>query len=276
MDELQKLFESDLLSEENKESFKQAVDQRLEEAKAEAKEEAKNELEADYAKKLTEDKNEINYKMAEMINEAVKEEIDELKEDIEKYRNLEVEYAKRLDEFKEQYKQKVNEGFSKAVEDCIKEEMQELKDDLVEAKKQNLGKRIFEAFEDDIKEFGVTDDVKQLREQLEETKKESLRRKKELEKVQRETTLENLLSNLSGSHKEVMRTILEGVKTENLEKRYNDVVDSVIREEVVDKEENSGTKPLNEDKEEGTIVYDNETVDADFDRMLSLSGLRKK
>lgn len=266
MNELKKLLESDLLNDENKAAIKEEIDKRIEEAK----EEAKKNLEVEYAQKLTEDKALFNTRLVEMVNETVESEIKELVEDIDYFRNLEVEYAQKLDEFKKEYAKSLNESFGSAVEERITDELEELNNDLMEAKKAYFGKRIFEAFAEEMKEFGITEDVKELQNKLNESKKKADEATKAYETLRRTTSMNSLLENLSGSKKEVMRTILENVSTDRLEDRYNEVIDSVLNEE-----KNKEGKKLSESNLGGGISVDsNADDDGDWDRIRALSGIK--
>lgn len=259
--ELKELLESDILNEETKASLSAAIES-LQES---ALEEAKKTLEVEYAEKFTTKKQEMEDKLTSLVNESVSAEIQELKEDIQKYRNLEVEYAQKLEEFKEQYAEKLEESVNSFIGESVKEEVQELKEDLLEAKKQNFGKKLFEAFAEEFEQFGVSDDVKKLRSRLSSAMKSLKESKETIENMEREKVMGSLLESLSGSKREVMKTILESVKTEKLEERYNEVIGSILSE--------SDEKKL----EEKEIVNESssEAEKAEIERLRFLSGYKK-
>ena len=102
MDEiLKKLLESDLLSEDTKAEltaqFKTVVDTFLAEERSK--------LEIEVRSQLTEQHVKAEEELAESVNTKIDDfltaELDELKEDINKFRDLEVEYAEKLVEEKE-------------------------------------------------------------------------------------------------------------------------------------------------------------------------------
>jgi len=235
--ELKELLESDLLNDETKTQLSSAI----EAVKTDAIEEAKKALEVEYAVKLTEGKEKIESSLTDLLKESVASEVAELKDDIEKYRNLEVEYAQKLQEFKEEYAAKLEESFTGLVTESVKAEMGELREDLVESKKQNFGQRLFEAFASEFEEFGIGEDVKSLRTRLSKLAVELEESKKTVDELNREKVMESVLSSLTGSKREVMKTILENVSTDLLEERYNETIASVLEEK---KEETKEKKPL--------------------------------
>ena len=241
MKKLQAILESELLTDETKTALQEAV----EGIKAEAIEEAKKELEVEYASKLEEKTAKATSELYSLINEAVDDEIKELKEDIQHYRNLEVDYASKLEEFKTEYAAKLQEGFEALVTESVTSEIEELKESLQEAKQENFGRKIFEAFKGTFEEFGITEDVKQLRGKLKDVQEKLSESEQKVESMEREAKMDSLLESLSGSKREVMKTILENVKTEKLEDRYNEVIAKVVteseepQEEVVEESANS-------------------------------------
>jgi len=244
--EFKKLLESELLTEDTKNQLQEAI----ETFKEEAITEAKKELEVEFAQKLVVEKEELTKKLYDLINEAVSEEIGELKEDIEHYKTLEPDYAKKLEEFKEEYSKKMTEGFNELVESQVKVEVKELEADLMEAKQNYFGLELFEAFRETYKRHGVESDVLKemdaMREEL-ATVKSALKESNEtIAKKEREEIMEGLLQNLSGTKREVMKTILESVETSKLESRYEETIEAVIKE----KEEKEEVKDdLNEGHE---------------------------
>ncbi len=76
MSAFKKLLESELLNDDTKVALEEAIKSFKEEAITEAK----KDLEVDYAKKMLAEKQEIAAKMTALINEAVTQEIEELKD----------------------------------------------------------------------------------------------------------------------------------------------------------------------------------------------------
>lgn len=232
MSAFKQLLESELLNDDTKVALEEAIAAFKEESITEAK----GQLEVDYAKKMLAEKKDLAAKMTDLINEAVTQEIEELKEDIAHYKNIEPTYAKKLEEFKVQYAQKLSESFEGLVESHVKEEITELREDLMEAKQNNFGMKLYESFKTTFDKLGVSDDIKAMKDELEAVNSELTESKTEVTGLKREKVLEDLLANLKGSKQEVMRTILESVDTDKLDKRYQETIDSVLEESV--KEDN--------------------------------------
>lgn len=259
--ELKQLFESELLNDETKKEITEAVDQ----IKEEAVTEAKKELEVEYAKKLSEQKEQLSKKMYDLINEAVEEEISELKEDIKYSKEIEPKYAKKLEEFKTEYKKTLSENFNGLVEECVKDEIKELEDDLMEAKNNHFGLQIFEAFKNTFEKIGVTEDVSAIKDKVDELNGKLEESQNKVAELEREKVMEGLLKNLSGSKREVMQTILESVETSKLEGRYNETIDSVLKESSEEDIKNEDNKVINESEDDQTVVKD---MDYDYLRKL--------
>lgn len=244
MDEiLKKLLTSDLLSEEVKAeiqaSFKQATDQYLSEERAKIEVEVRSTLTEEFVKAREELAEQLDTK----IDALLAEEIGELKDDINKFRDLEVEHAERLVEEKEALAQQLNEQLNTLtdqvdafLEVVINEEMAELKDDILEAKKQSFGKKIIEAFEAEYKQLRRAE-LPEIEQELAEAKDslaDALRRLNEIEGSRlaeaRTAKLDTLLSPLGGSAREQMKLILSNVATEKLDEAYKVYIPRVLRE----------------------------------------------
>lgn len=256
--EFKKLLESELLNDESKKELKEAIESFKEEAILEAK----KELETDYAKKMIAEKEELAKQMFSLIEESVAKEIEELKEDIKYYKEIEPKYAQKLEEFKKEYSEKMTAGFEKLVESQVKVEIKELEEDLLEAKNNNFGIQIFEAFRGTFEKLGVSDDVATIKKELEKVKSELAESKEEIAMGKREKIMESLLNNLNGSKRDVMKTILENVSTEKLEERYNETIESVLEE--------STKETKKDEKVKETVITEND--DEDLNRLRVLMG----
>ena len=259
MSAFKKLLESELLNDETKVTLTEAI----ESFKEEAITEAKKDLEVDYAKKMLAEKQEIAAKMTALINEAVTQEIEELKEDIKHYKAIEPTYAKKLEEFKVEYSKKLSESFNGLVESCVGEEIKELHEDLMEAKQNNFGLKIFESYKATFDKLGVSDDIQAIKDELEASKAALTESTDEVADLKHEKVLEGLLSNLTGGKREVMKTILESVSTDDLDQRYKETIDSVLEESV--KADNKDEVVINESD-------DDKEHKAEMARLKSLIG----
>ncbi len=276
MKNLEKLLESEILSPESKKEIKEALEA--------AEKSIREELEVSFAKKLVADKQQMNIKLVGVIDEAVNNEIGELREDIVAARTLEVRYAKKLEDFKQEYTQKMNEAMSSVIEAYVKNEFKELRKDLLEAKKNTVLSKIFEAFADEFRKFGLTPTEKELSEQLEAANQRLATVEGNLTDAARSIKLESLLGNLSGSKRDIMRVLLENVTTDKLEERYNECVADVLNEEV----KPADAKPITEGTEgsgtsKGKTVLVNEPAgkplkegkESAVEEIQRLAGIRK-
>lgn len=256
---LKKLLESDLLSEETKaelnEQFKTAVDAYLTEERSK--------LEVEIRSTLTEEFVKAREELAETVDKKIDEyltaEFDELKEDINSFRDLEVEYAEKLVEEKERLAQLLGEQLNQLVDKLdaflevrLDEEMSELKEDIEDVKKLEFGRKIFEAVETEFKKFRKEDlstveaDLAEALDKLGDAEN----RLAEIENTRlaeaRNGKLEELLAPLSGNAREQMKIILSNVATEKLEEAYKVYIGRVLKEAIAPKEDVA--KPIVEDK----------------------------
>lgn len=263
MDEiLKKLLESDLLSEETKtqltEQFKTAVETYLSEERSK--------LEVEIRSTLTEEFVKAREELAETVDTKVEEfltkEFDELKEDIDKFRDLEVEFAEKLVEEKEILAQTLGEQLNQLVDKLdaflevrLDEEMSELHEDIEQVKKLEFGRKIFEAVEAEFKSFRKEDlstvesDLAEALDKLSDAET----RLAEIENTRlaeaRNSKLEELLSPLSGNAREQMKIILSNVATEKLEEAFKVYIGRVLKESVVEtKKDEAPVAALTESK----------------------------
>lgn len=298
---LTKLLESDLLSDETKvevkEQFKTAVDAYLTEERSK--------LEVEIRSTLTEEFVIAREELAENVNTKIDEflatEFDELKEDINKFRDLEVEYAEKLVEEKEVLAQLLGEQINQLVDKLdeflevrLDEEISELKEDIEDVKKLEFGRKIFEAMETEFKTFRKEDQSSveaDLAEALDKLS-DAENRLADIEHTRlaeaRNSKLDDLLTPLSGNAREQMKIILSNVATEKLEEAFNVYIGRILKESVETKEEVKA--PLVESKIEEVkitpMVTGNEKVlveevvvnpnEAQLSRIRKLAGLNVK
>ena len=248
MKQLQFLMESELLTADVKTQLTEAV--------TEMKKEFEGKLSAEYAEKMVAENEKLDKEIKELINEAVTSEMSELKEDVAKYRKLEIEYAAKLEDFKEEYAAKLNEAVETLVVESVTEEIKEMHEDLLEAKKDDFGKRIFEAFSDEFSENGFGGDMKALNEELKESRSKLSEALETADLLENEKVKTKLLSNLTGKKQKVMETLLEGVATGALEEKYNASVEFVLEDKPEKKLDESDDK----EKPDGDRIDLNESV----------------
>jgi hypothetical protein len=241
MDEvIKQLLESDLLSEEVKASIKEQLELHL----VTLKESVEAEVRAELASQWISDRDILVESMDEKITAFLKEGLGELKEDIERFRDLEAEYSEKIVQEKRKLAEDVGteldtlvEKLDAFLEQRLTEEMEELKEDLEEAKTNIFGRKVFEAFK---AEFGASfkedDDsvyarVDVLESKLADAETQIGKLEVEKNKMVRESKLEEVLSSLEGAKREQMSIILTGVATERLQETFNKFIGKILKEE---------------------------------------------
>lgn len=254
---LQKLVENDLLNEETKQEIKEAFDQRVQEAV----EEERTNVRAELAEQFVADKEALIEALDTKAEEYLKSEIEELREDIDRYRDLEAEYAEKVVEAREEMKETLQSDMKELVEMvdtfldmALDEEFQELREDIEEVKRIQFGKEMYEAFESVFTrrfadENGVANELEEKEQRLEDTQRELNEAQQELDSIKRSRKLDEVLSDLQGRPKEVMEQILQSVPTNRLEEAYNRFIGKVLHESAGSSEVSESEKESDEEEQ---------------------------
>lgn len=243
MDELlQKLLESQVLSEETKteleSAFKTKIDEAAEEARVAAAAEARVALQEQFIAERDALVEAIDSKVTEFLDS----ELEELREDIERFRDLEAEYAEKLVEARAEMGKELQSDLVELIEKLdtflemrLTAELEELREDFVEVRKNDFGRRVFEAFASEYVSGYAADDTvhadfrklqghaSTLAQALDESTNK-------LRSLERSIKLEGILKPLMGKQREVMEAILKNVDTPQLEEAYKTFIGRVIRE----------------------------------------------
>lgn len=243
---LQKLLEADVLNEETRNELQTAFESKLNEAVEAAKADATADVRAELTEQWVNERDALIEAVDDKVGDFLDAEIAELKEDIDRFRDLEAEFAEKLVEAKAQMGDELKSDLAELVEklDAFLEirltaELDELAEDIEQVKKDDFGRRIFEAvaqeyqasFADDDSVEGTLRETEARLTDTESALEEAVRRVAELE---REKKLEEVLSPLAGRQREVMEAILQNVDTEQLEEGYNTFIGRVLRESVTE------------------------------------------
>lgn len=198
------------------------------------------------------------------------------------------EGKKAIAETRKQIIKRSSKLIESKVTELLESEMTQFRDDIVASRQKRFGMEMFEAFAAEYKTtfFNENTEVKALKAQIAEsdgklkeaaklfeaaTNLNKLSEKKQKlaeSKATRIVVMNELLSKLSGSQKDVMAELLEGVKTDNLRsqfKKYIPAVTSGAGSTALSRK-TSTTKPLQESKKEITGNKENkltESVDSD-------------
>lgn len=150
---LQKLLEAEVLSEDTKSELEKAFEAQLNEAISAAKEDAAADVRAELTEQWVKERDTLVEAIDSKVGEFLEEELAELKEDVERFRDLEAEYAEKIveakaamgDELKADLKELV-EKIDAFLEIRLAAEIEELQEDISEIRKNEFGRKIFEAF----------------------------------------------------------------------------------------------------------------------------------
>lgn len=255
MDEiLNKLLQSELLSEETKAEISEQWTSSVEEFKTQVREETSAEVRSELAGQWITERDELITKVDGFVAEALTKEIAELKGDIERFRDLEAEFAEQLVEAKHKLASEVAEELDSLVDKIdaffemrLSAEMEELKEDLAIVKENEFGRKMFEAFASTYAKHYVDEDAVQSQlvvaeSKLEDAEKQVAKLEEERNKMIREAKMEEVLSSLTGKKREQMEMVLRNVDTARLEESYKYFIGRVLKED----EQPSTAKPLNE------------------------------
>lgn len=225
-------------------------------------------------------------KIERFVKFALAREIKEFAEDrqavVEAKVKLVREGRKTLNKLKDKFIHESADRIKEFVAGNLKGELSTLKEDIKQARENNFGRKLFEAF---ASEFSVTHlnekvETRKLLNQLrlkdselaESTKLiaeanklvESKNREVKIikESTQREKTMNSLLAPLNKDKSELMTTLLESVQTEKLKNAFDKYLPSVLNNGNVDSKEKANKTALNESKVISEVTGDKTAVKA--------------
>lgn len=243
---LEKFLSSELLSDENKTELVEAITSEIESARAAAIEEGRTrgltEAKTEFAAQYMVDKEALVEALDTKVTELLKAEIDELKEDIERFRDLEAEKASELAEAKAAMAEQVKKDMAELVETLdtflelrLTEEINELKESIEEVKKIETGRKIYEAFKEEIKadflkESDLGKQLAEMKSELEVKNAALNEAKRTLNTQVRESKMAEVLSPLNGFSRDLMETLLKTIPTDKLDEAYGNYIGRVLHE----------------------------------------------
>ena len=283
---LQTLFESNILNAETKQLIESQFAESLDLLLKEERQKIEDEVRIEMTEQLRKDRELLTEALDLKLESIVEAEYAELREDIESFRDLEVEYAERLIEERAELRDEAKESVLELVEKLdmflemrMDEEFEELRDDLHEAKRNNLGKKVFEAFKQEFAsiinedEQQASDELEIMREQLEDMKAELQVARNNVLKEERKAKMASLLSNLedNSNAKAKMQELLKNIPTSKLDESYSRYLPHVIGESIDSKTNINESKNKKTNLNEGRVVTgnkDNQTNDVDVETAL--------
>lgn len=241
---LEKLVASELLSEESKTEILTAVSEAVQTAVEEARQIAIAEAKVEFAAKYAEDKQALVEAVETLVTQKLQEEMTELKDDVNSFRDLEVEFNTKLIEEKEALALQARADIAQLVEmvdefldQRVAVEMEELKESIEEAKKVKFGIDLYEAYQKVFAEkFADTNDIAKKLDESTKTiaaLKSQLSEKDEaVNKMIRKDKLAAVLEDLQGRPREIMEAVLKSVPTDKLEETYTKYIGRVLQDTV--------------------------------------------
>jgi len=269
---LRRLLEAEILTAETQVELQEVFEAQLQEAKEAAEANAAADVRAELTESFVAEKERLVEAVDAKLTEMYAVEVAELREDFENFRDLEAEYAERLVEAKASMADELQVDMGQLVDKIdtfmeikLNEEIEELREDIEQARQQDFGRRIFEAVAEeymsqyhDADESQITfSDMEAQLDQARHALDESEARHQELERV---IKLDSILSPLVDAHqREVMEQVLSNVPTEKLEEGYSMFLPRIIREanETTEKEDDT---VLSEDEKVNESVATDEVV----------------
>lgn len=244
MDEiLNKLLQSELLSEETKAEISKQWTDSVEAFKQQVREEVSGTVRLELGEQWVNERDELVGKVDAFVAEALTKELTELRGDIDRFRDLEAEYAEKLVEEKHKLAAEVASELDSLVDKIdaffemrLSAEMEELKEDLAVVKQNEFGRKIFEAYAKTFGESYVDQDAAQSKlivaeSKLADAEKTLAEREEQINKMVREAKMEQILSPLTGKKREQMAMVLRSVDTSRLEESYKFFISRILKED---------------------------------------------
>jgi DNA repair exonuclease SbcCD ATPase subunit len=282
---LKKLLDQEILTEETKNELEQAITKKINEAIEFARAETTAQVTAELNEKFVEERDILIEALDAKVTEVLKEELNELKEDIERFRDLEAEYAEKLVEAKSEMADQLKNELGELVEKVdafleirLASELEELREDIEAEKKKKFGQKMFEAFVEEYKKYfagdvSVEGKLNETEARLQDVQEQLEKAERKIAKLERTKKLEEVLSPLSGRQKEIMAAILEKVDTPLLEDAYNTFIGRVLKETQHEKTSEKETPVLAEGKKEA--IKEKATVVKTGDDFVQLNENKK-
>ena len=247
---LKAVLSSEILSEETKTQLTEHV-KGLEKS---LRESIEVEVRAELAEQWVQERDALAQKMEVFVSESLNQELNELRDDIKQFRDLESEYEQKLADQRlimaEEVvaeKQRLQEALNEELETLVdkidefleirlSEELSELAEDIQQVKNSQLGNEMFEAYAEifmksHLSKTGVMKKLEEAQQQVETLSAKLAETTNVNADLLRESKLNDLLSNLSGSKREQMQILLKGVATERLEETYKQFVGRIMKDD---------------------------------------------
>jgi hypothetical protein len=282
-DILKGILDTELLDEDARTAIASALEEAKEKAASEARAEIEVEKEAaitaavaeaeikiraDLAAKFVEDRERLIEAVDTRVDEMLSGHVDELKEDIQAFRDLEVEKALEIEEEKERLAEKFaaeREALVQKLDEYVGarlgSELEEFSEDLAVVKENSFGRQVYEAFQACYHESFVNDGalgpsaqdkIQEADKAREEAEERISALEEEITRRDRQVELERVLTPLSGKRKKVMETVLARVDTEKFDGVFETMIGKVL--ELTVEDDGAGTEVVTEGVEDDDIL----------------------
>lgn len=241
---LKRLLEAEVLSPETKTELAEAFQQHMEKVLAEAKEETSQEVRAELTEQWIREREVLIEAIDGKVGQFMESEIAELKADIDSFRDLEAEYAERIVEARAAMAEELKADMAKLLENLdgfldqrLQSEFAELHEDIEEVRKNQFGRKIFEAYMAEfnnnfVDEDSIQSQLHEAQARLEQAQAQAQKLAESNNKLVRESKLTELLAPLNEYQKEVMGTILKTTPTAKLDETYSKFIGRILKESV--------------------------------------------
>lgn len=201
---------------------------------------------------------------------------------------LEIKAAKKLNEVMKVFIDRATKLIEHIVNKEMKRELSQLKEDIIIAKQNDFGRRIYEAFVAEYMSSLPEDaELSKLKKKLNESNKtiEDLKKqlnehkialKKSREEITREKILSNLMIPLSQNQRRVMMNLLENVRTEDLHSQFKKYLPRVLEEMPASIDYNLNKNLITESENSSTVITgDRAKVFEDDEERIAVIELKK-
>lgn len=266
---LQQLLSNELLTEDTKAGLQQAFDEMHQQITESETARLETEIRTQLTEQFVQERNMLVEALDSKMGSILEGELAQLQQSIAEFRDLEVEFQTKIVAEKANMGEQLNKDLVALVhivesflEERLTAELTEFKQDIMESRKNDLGRRILEAFGTEL--VSLADPALTLAKQVDELTVEAANAKDAAKKIQeqydqlnkkhsvalREGKLTKLLSQLNGSKREVMEQLLKDAPVDVLEEKFQLYLPRLIEQTVTQPNQpdvlKEGVQPTNQ------------------------------
>jgi len=263
---LSKLLESELLSEETRQELAETWKTKVDAYKEQIREETVLEVRAELSDQWSRERDALVETVDTFVSESLAREVEDLKSDIERFRDLEAESASKIVEEKHRLSEQLIEEIAQLtdkvdafLEERLTAEVTEMKEDLEVVRQNEFGRKVFEAFVNEYAtshndEGSIISKLNITESKLADAEKRIADIEKERSTMVRESTMGKILSSLTGKKREQMEFVLQNVETHKLEEAYKFFIGRILKEDSKDESSKPAALTESEAKPQETVI----------------------